>query len=115
MTFSYSSMEPVAACHALGVNGEHVEKLQMQTLDSVKERLNLPQPDYMKIDVDGSELRVLVGAEKCLAGARGLQVEIDDRLPASTRVPGFLSDRGFSAVGWHRHHEGPISNVWFTR
>ncbi len=113
--FSFSSLEPGAALHQLGAGGEFVEKMQMRTLDSYRDEFRIPFPDYMKIDVDGMELRVLIGAEECLEHVRSLQVEIDDTLPASQQVGNFLAHRGFTVTEATRHGGGPISNVRFER
>lgn len=113
--FSYSSLEPGAACHSLGAAGEHVETLEMRTLDLYVSSFNLPWPDYMKIDTDGSELRVLVGAELCLQKVTSLLVEVDDDLPISEQVVPFLARQGFEVSDWHRHGNGRISNVRFDR
>lgn len=113
--FSFSSMEPGAACHSLGASGENVLNLPMQTLDSVCSDKNLPWPEYLKIDTDGSELRILVGAEEALEHVSALQVEVDDSIPSSTHVPSFLQKKGFTVREWHRHRNGHISNVQFSR
>lgn len=115
--FSYSSMEPGSACHSLGAGGENVTTLQMHTLDSLL--VPLPWPDYLKIDVDGSELRVLVGAHVCLSKGLGsvssVLMETDDTLPSSSQAEAFLLLRGFEVTERTRHGDGPISNVRFDR
>lgn len=115
VAFSLSSLDPGAALHALGAGGPHPTTLQMRTLDVVVASLGLPYPDYMKIDTDGSELRVLLGARVCLSHVKSLQVEIDDTLPMSQQVVPFLEDRGFVIVTKTRHGESAISNVRFDR
>lgn len=113
--FSLSSLEPGAALHTLGAGGDHVVRVQMSTLDVVVQRLNLPYPDYLKIDTDGSELRVLLGAQVCLSHVKSLQVETDDTLPMSQQVEPFLAERGFDLTSSTRHGDGPICNVRFDR
>jgi len=46
---------------------EHAQAVIKQPLDKVVSEFNLPPPRYIKIDVDGSELEVLLGAAKTLA------------------------------------------------
>jgi hypothetical protein len=43
------------------------------------ERFDLPAPDHLKLDVDGSELEVLAGGERLLASGcvRSAMVELD--------------------------------------
>jgi len=47
------------------------------TLDSLVETLNLPLPDYVKIDVDGIESMILQGAQKTLSKAKEILIEVD--------------------------------------
>jgi len=47
--------------------------IEVNTLDS----LNLPRPDFIKLDVQGSELAVLSGAENALDGCFGLEIEVE--------------------------------------
>jgi len=44
-------------------------------LDSLVEERGWPMPDFIKLDTQGSELDILRGAPRCLAHARGLQIE----------------------------------------
>ena len=49
-----------------------------RTLDSVVQELNLPLPDVVKIDVQGCEIDILKGAQKTLAHAKYLIVELQE-------------------------------------
>lgn len=113
--FSYSSLEPGAALHSLGAKGEDVKNLEMRTLDLYVATHNLPYPQALKIDVDGAELRVLIGAALCLGHATAIQMEVDDDLPSSQQAEEFLKRRGFVVTSRTRHGGGPISNVRFDR
>ena len=48
-------------------------------LDDVVQRFDLPPPNHLKLDVDGSELEVLGGGERLLesAAVRSAMVELD--------------------------------------
>jgi FkbM family methyltransferase len=48
------------------------------SIDDVAKFLLLPQPNYMKIDVDGIEHLILSGAKKILSGIDGLLIEVND-------------------------------------
>jgi FkbM family methyltransferase len=48
------------------VRAPHSARIPISRLDTVRETFNLPEPNAMKIDVDGGEVDVLVGAEKTL-------------------------------------------------
>lgn len=43
-------------------------KVQTQTLDDIIEKLNLPIPQFIKLDTQGSELDILRGAERNIMG-----------------------------------------------
>ena len=46
------------------------------TLDSIKEKHNLPYPDHLKVDIDGSEYIFLRNADKCLRNAKSMMLEL---------------------------------------
>lgn len=112
--FSYSSQEPGAALHRLGY-GPQSECMPMVTLDSYVQEKNLQYPDYLKIDTDGCELRILVGAQECLEHTKSVQVEIDPSRPDATHIPDFLFSRGFAETLRTRHEWSGIENVRFDR
>lgn len=47
-------------------------------MDAAVEYLNIPTPDYIKLDVDGIEHLVLRGGNKVLSKIRGILIEIND-------------------------------------
>lgn len=65
-------------------------------------------PDFMKIDIDGAEDRLLAGSQKVLRGVRDLQIECPGTYETVARI---LSDLGFR----HEPPIGPIRNVRFYR
>lgn len=48
------------------------------TIDSVKRALAIPDPDYIKLDVDGIEHLILSGGPNILAGIKGILIEVND-------------------------------------
>lgn len=68
------------------------------TLDQVVESGAVPVPDYIKLDVDGIEHKVLEGARKTLANpkVKELLVELNTHLPEHTAVIDRLHALGFS-------------------
>lgn len=69
------------------------------TLDSAIAMWNLPVPNYIKIDVDGEELGVLLGGKALLRNEKlvSLNVEVNESRPESAKAIDFLHDFGFSS------------------
>lgn len=112
--FSYSSLEPGAALHSLG-EGENSMLLEMVKLDDYVSGHNLPAPDYLKIDTDGNELRILQGATETLKSVRSLQVEVEAPDPGDTDIAHLLYAAGFALVRTTLHDWSGVSNVVFER
>jgi hypothetical protein len=65
------------------------------SLDEVHELLCLPQPNYIKIDVDGIEHLILSGAKNVLSAVEGVLVEVnDDFIEQSDRCSQLLLEAG---------------------
>jgi hypothetical protein len=65
-------------------------------LDSIVKILNISQPDYIKIDVDGLEHIILSGAKEVLKNVKEILVEINDNFhiqSESTKI--ILTDLNF--------------------
>jgi FkbM family methyltransferase len=79
--------------------GELRKQFEFRTLglsmDEAVERLGLPQPDYIKMDVDGIEHLILKGAPGVLSKTRGLLVEINENFALQTSE----SRRALEAAG----------------
>jgi FkbM family methyltransferase len=56
------------------------ERVDVDTLDSIAERLELQRVDFIKVDVEGAETRVVKGGRKVLASMRPLlMLEVNER------------------------------------
>lgn len=68
------------------------------TLDQLVDSGAIPVPDYIKLDVDGIEHKVLAGARKTLAnvGVKGLIVELNTHLEEHNAVIEMLQSVGFT-------------------
>lgn len=69
--------------NAIGHDGKPMKKVfEFSTLgitmDYAVDFLNIPQPDYIKMDVDGIEHLILMGGEKVLKNVNGVIIEIND-------------------------------------
>lgn len=76
------------------------EKHQSISLDEYIEDHNLPFPDFIKIDTQGSELDILRGAKKSLKNCHGLLVELsliqnNENCPKFYEVISFLEEHNF--------------------
>lgn len=65
------------------------------SLDTLVAILGLPKPTKLKIDVDGAEFRILLGAEECLKSVSSLLIELDGKSEKTEAITQFLSERGF--------------------
>lgn len=94
-TGSASSLRPDA-------NPRQTVQVNPQTLDSFVDARDV-LPDVMKIDVEGAEYDVLVGAARCLKNCRLLCIEIHlDQLPRFGATPemvfALLAEHGFKEI-----------------
>ena len=85
-----------------GWDGEPMNKVfSFQTLGlsmtDARKLLNLPQPDYVKMDVDGLEHLILRGGKEILKDVKGVLVEInDDFLEQKTESTMILQEAGLT-------------------
>lgn len=115
-SFEYRRLGAGQAQHHLGDNPpfepEFEQRLIEVRLDDLVDLLGLPSPTHMKVDVDGSELDVLAGADRVLRseGLRELQVEVD---PGDRRIEEALAAYRFSAVAVNETPQ--VLNIRFAR
>lgn len=91
----YGELGAAAASHMMGqpVPGNvpvqfHRQPVMVWPLDMLIELLGLPAPQFIKLDVDGHESRVLVGAAKTLSTVQAVMLEMkaDQEAPLVTRM-----------------------------
>ena len=80
-----------------------VETLPMVPLDEYAARMNLPAPDFLKLDVQGAELDVLRGAERTLQTTRYIAMEVslhrwNKDAPMIEEVFAYMASRGFECI-----------------
>lgn len=84
-------------------NQSHMRKKVGMRLDTIVRKNGWPKPDMIKMDVQGSELDVLRGAELCLTDANDLILELqhteyNSGAPQAQEVIDYLRDKGFELV-----------------
>ena len=100
--------------HELFLDGHRLrEKFRFQTIGmtmvDVVEKLGVPPPEFIKIDVDGIEPLILEAGASILRGVKGLLVETNDDFPSETsRITSALSDAGL--VLHQKRHSGMFEN-----
>jgi FkbM family methyltransferase len=86
-------------------------------LDTLVRQFHLPAPTHLKLDVDGTELQILRGAEEALSGVHSVLVESNQE---SGIVGSFLTEHGFEEVRVYPYRYGDrhpefrnLSNILF--
>jgi FkbM family methyltransferase len=92
----------------------------MRTLDSVVLEYSLPQPDLIKMDVQGAELSVLKGATKTLEKCQDLilelqKVEYNKGAPLKDEAIKYLKQIGFKMISGPFCDNGPDGDYHFSR
>lgn len=93
-----------------GQDGEVLEKVfEFQTCSIPMDRLchyfRLPEPDYIKMDVDGIEHLILQGGQSILKQVKSILIEInDDFIEQSSKCSEILQEAGLNLVE-KRHSE----------
>jgi len=70
-------------------------------LDDLVDLFQLPKPDYLKLDVDGTEWEVLQGAVHCLESVKSLLVERDTRHSKHHETATWIEHQGFRLESVH--------------
>ena len=75
-------------------------EVQVKTLDSLLEELNVKKVDIIKIDTEGSEISILKGAEKTLKNNPGIKILVaaEHYLSQAQEVCQFLNKKGFKTA-----------------
>lgn len=102
------------------LNFDFVDKqeINLVSLDELLNEGKLPVPDYLKIDIDGSELPFLKGAKKALqhSNLKGIIFELNESDPNFKKIIADLSGYGFKESGrFNVPNEPDLFNIIFYR
>ena len=94
---AYEERGAQTSLYADAVGSTHAE---MRTLDDCFEAGLFPQPQLLKLDVQGYELRVLEGGRRVLAGCEAVLAEVSflrfhPEMPTADEVIAYLKEHGF--------------------
>jgi FkbM family methyltransferase len=125
--FNYSSTEPGAARHALGMAvdslGRAFEPAMRQyvlqfSLDEFIGTFSIESPQHVKIDVDGPELEILRGAQRTLrdSALRTVMIEVEPTTEMAAAIVALLENCGFELKMTRSHGAAQeTSNYLFVR
>ena len=104
----YSSITAGEAQHNWGgaLEGKKFQFIPSYTTDDFIETFKIEPPNHIKIDVDGHEMNVLLGAKKTLENPklRSLLIEIDESVAGYKDIFQLLANAGFSLDSKHRRN-----------
>ncbi|MGH3723573.1 MAG: FkbM family methyltransferase [Mycobacterium sp.] len=113
-----------AGADGLGSNAEFDEHIRVvvdtETLDAFCQRLNITRIDFVKIDVEGAELDVLVSGEKTIARTRpAMMLEVEDRHMArfgrtAEDIVAWFTERDYRMSVWSADSWRPVDKVTDT-
>jgi FkbM family methyltransferase len=124
LAFNYRSLEAGSADHWLDENlptasadSVYTQQLLAFSMDYLIEQFGFPIPNHIKLDVDGAEVDVLLGAEKTLRkqSVKSILVEVRDIDDMSGQVHELLLSAGFSLVSRVDRGDGLTWNCIYAR
>jgi FkbM family methyltransferase len=127
--FNYANLTAGGAFHALGepidYSGHQFQPVFRQPvlsyrIDDLVDSFQVRAPTHLKIDVDGIEFRVLLGAERALARVRSVMLELNRWDTEAADITNYLARKGLvlHSRGVRSHEADPDSrtgNYLFVR
>ena len=122
--FNYRSLTSGSSLHTLGEsvgqNGEYFEPSYKQPvityrIDDFISYFQLPAPNHIKIDVDGTEFKILNGAEQTLQNPilNSMLVELEEG--EADKIVDFLAHKGLELHSRHKCRMEHVYNYIFQR
>lgn len=128
-TTSHASLDPSIGAAMVHGNGVARERVEVDTLDNLIRKHELPIPQFVKIDVEGYEYEVLRGMEGTIRSASPeIYIEIHgitraDKVQMAKRCADFLLDQNYSVLHvesgtriTHENHElASVGHIYATK
>jgi FkbM family methyltransferase len=126
-TFNYYALGAGKALHTLGnsldalgqpFEPEFRQRMISVNLDDAVAVFGLPNPNHIKIDVDGTEMDVLAGGDRVIRSSslKSMLVEINEQRVPAQQIVSFLADRGLALVTrYDRPNPLEVSYLLFER
>jgi len=108
-TINVKNMHEGVADNVVGEKGDYYHGCTQFPLDFLIERKILPQPDYIKIDVDGYEDKVIEGAMNVFKKAKSILLEIEHK---HINYVAMIEASGFKLESKHKRNEEEFNYIF---
>jgi FkbM family methyltransferase len=103
-----------------GIRQENYKKIDVKTysLDSFISLNDLPLPENLKVDIDGSEYDFLIGSPNCLNNAKSMMIEINTKSTKYEEMMEIIRNYGFNLNRSFQIAQPGcefLHNIWFTK
>jgi len=102
--------------HPITTQYQFTTKVKVDTLDNLIAEHNLPTPDHIKIDIDGSEYAFLLGANKSLLLAKSIIIELYEYNEYFQKIIDILEkEYKFKLIKQSTELEPGLRDYWFIK
>jgi len=93
-----------------------IVKVQVDSLDNLIKKHQLPNPDHIKVDIDGSEYAFILGAKESLSKAKSIIIELYDQSEYFNKIVEILEkDHMFKLYKTGIDLEPGLRDYWFKK
>ena len=118
-TFYMSDLETGSAHHSFGepvnqfggkLNYQFKQSMIAYSIDDFLSTFDIPFPNYVKIDVDGIEHQIILGAQKTLSDKRlfSILIELDNGRSDYNQTIKIIEESGFNMISKHQIYQDPV-------
>lgn len=98
------------------ISYNHVTEIDVDSLDNIIEEKGLPYPDYLKVDIDGSEYAFLLGSPKVLSNCKSMVIELCTTSDFYEECVEILEGNGFNLIKtYHIPGESGLDNFVYSK